>query len=327
MSNPTDQLAGVDPQEISLLSAGIHAPSAHNAQPWGIQLVDEGVYDLYHQDGDNLPEPRRLISFLNAGCLVENLTLEAPNHGFSATFEESLEEGTENGLRIGRLVLSDPVADEAVDPLSRHITNRVTNRNEYSGEPIDLQLAQRLEGLGNVVLQPADLLETVQEAGMAAWEDPDFIKDLSHWVRNTNSAPDGITPGPFNLPPGIGMVVKLAAKKGGFKSATLRELISDRDAKNFMNAPAAAVLDAGDDTPRSLFSAGRRMLRSWTEITASGFDYHPFSGPVFFDGVRPSVSQITGQSFPVGLYRIGKAIEPQTIPSNRRPLEDFIIVN
>jgi hypothetical protein len=181
-----------------------------------------------------------------------------------------------------------------------------------------------LRRLGNTLVSPTQLTHLVKKADIEAWADPRFVEDLQVWSRTSNDAEDGITPGPFNLPPGTQFLLKLAARRGGFKGFMGR-VMAAKDVTTFANAPVAAVLGAEGDTPEALFDAGTRLLRSWVAITGSGFAYHPFSGPVFYDSTRPSVAEIAHLRHPVALYRVGAAAKPQAIPSNRRVLEDVLI--
>lgn len=318
-------IENIPQEDRAVLGAGLHAPSAHNTQPWLIRQVADRdhEYDLYHRLDDDLPEPQRMISYLNSGALVETLELAAPNYGRAVETTPVLEP-REEGLYIARIAIRTLNEGEPIDPLSRHVAGRITNRNRYIRQPLPEELEHTLRGLGNVLLSPKQLSGLVREADIESWADPRFVEDLRVWARTSNEARDGITPAPFNLPPGTQFLLRFAAWRGGFKGFMGR-IMAAKDVMTFNNAPVAAVLDAHEDTPAALYDAGKRLVRSWVAITGDGFAYHPFSGPVFYDSTRPKVAEATGTSFPVALYRVGAAAKPQAIPSNRKALEDVLI--
>jgi hypothetical protein len=115
----------------------------------------------------------------------------------------------------------------------------------------------------------------------------------------------------------------LFALRLGRLPAPLARVFASRDVRLLSRATSVAVLSAPDLTPASLFDAGRRLLRAWVAINASGFAYHPISIAVDRPETAPAVGQISGVSFPVAVFRVGHPtkVAPR---SNRRSLDDVL---
>jgi hypothetical protein len=121
------------------------------------------------------------------------------------------------------------------------------------------------------------------------------------------------------------LALDFAFWRGSFKSKAMRYLFSSSEVAMFASAPEAAVLTATDMSPPALFNAGRRLLRSWVTIVAAGYAYQPYSVAVDEGSTIPEVGRIAEVDFPVALYRVGKAVKPPRIPSNRKPLNEVLI--
>jgi hypothetical protein len=122
------------------------------------------------------------------------------------------------------------------------------------------------------------------------------------------------------------LAADFALWKGGFRSQLMQKLFASSEVDVFAAAPAAAVITVPDMSPASVFDAGRRLLRSWVEVTAAGYSYQPYSIAVDDPETVPKVAAAIGtDEIPVALYRIGKATAPQPGPSGRRPLSEVLM--
>lgn len=317
----------VNPAHVSLLNDTLQSPSAHNVQPWKIKpLGDDAQYDLYYYQADNLPlDHHNKDAYLTMGAFVETMVLQAPNHGLVAKVSPELTKEGKN-LYIARISIAASVGQEPHDKLSDWVGSRITNRNKYSKNvALTPDLEDALSELGNTLVDPEDLKSTVHEASSNAWADERYIADLEEWFHPQKEAVDGITPKAFNIDKASEVGLRFAFRHGPFKSKLMGKLLAAADVGYFTHSTKAAVLNAPDMQPSSLFEAGRRMLRSWVTITGHGYSYQPYS--VAIDEAEPAakVAEITGVDNPISLIRIGKAKQPPRGQSPRRPLDKVII--
>lgn len=316
----------INPAHVELLRASLRSPSAHNAQPWRIKpLLDGKSYELHYDHNDYLPDdPDDRDAYLTMGAFAETMVLSAPNYGFTV---EILPKLARNGddLFVATAVLDKLNPGSPVDPLSKWVAKRCTNRNHYTSEPLTQELETALTNLGNKVIEPKILKDVLTEASMKSWDNPRFVHDLKVWYRKDLKAADGFTSPQMHLNTVDTLALKFAFWRGQLKSKWLERLYSTRDVAMFTAAPKAAVLASDDMTPKSLFDAGRRLLRSWVTVTAAGYSTHPFSIAIDEKSTAPKVAQTTGVPVPVALYRIGKTQKPPRAISNRKELEKVLI--
>lgn len=324
--HPPESPPEINPDHIGLLEASLRAPSAHNTQPWRIRPVSNDAYELHYNQHDDLPEdPDDKDVYLTMGAFVETMALEAPNRGLHVAVEPVLARSRRD-LCIAHVAVSNVTEMAVPDPLSPWISSRTTNRSPYHKEPLPAELEGRLQELGNLIIEPRLLKDSVLEASMAAWSNPRYVRDLQNWLRKDNESPDGLAAPLMHLGRASLLALELAYRKGSFKSALFQRLYASSEVAGFVAAPKAAVLTAPDLTPPALFAAGRRLLRSWVTITGSGYAYQPYSVAVDSREVAPKVAAAVGtQEAPVALYRIGRATKPHHPPSRRRPLNDVLI--
>lgn len=321
------ELPGVNPAHTQLLEAGLWAPSAHNTQPWLIRPVgDDRSYELHYDQHPGLPaDPDSKDAYLTMGAMAETLALQGPNYGYSVDVQPTL-------IRDGRDIFMATIAlrrlteGETLNELSSAVGQRHTNRNNYSGEPLSTDLESSLTSLGNTLVDSSDLADVVLDATMESWGDPEYVKDLETWFRADNSAKDGITPAAFNISRSDIFALRVAFRRGGFRSKLLQHFASDRDVKTFTSGPKAAVLTVQEKAPQEFFDAGRRLLRSWVRTVAEGYAYQPFSVTVDKPEPAARVAEIAGtEGFPVAVYRVGRAVKPVRGRSNRKPLSEVLI--
>lgn len=320
------ELEDMPSSHVGLLTASLRAPSAHNAQPWKIKPVGDGVtYELHYDHNDYLPDdPDDRDAYLTMGAFSETIVLEASNFNLVATIVPKLHRNDDD-LFVAEVVLKQSNPDTPVDPLSAHVGRRCTNRNHYLKDDISPDLLAALTELGNTIIEPAVLKNVLIEASMKSWANPRFVHDLQVWFRPDDTAKDGFTAPQMHLSAIDTLALKFAFWRGALHSKIIERLYSTRDVAMFTAAPKAAVLGSSDMSPAALFDAGRRLLRSWVTIAAAGYAVHPFSIAIDEKSTAPQVAQITGVAVPVSLYRIGKASKPPRAHSNRKPLQEVLL--
>jgi len=319
-------MSALNPEHLGLLNDTLRAPSAHNAQPWRIHPSEDGAsYEIHYDQHPGLPTDHdNKDAYLTMGAFVETMVLQAPNHGLAVEVTPELTRSGQD-IFIARAAIREQVDTDKQDPLSEWVGLRSTNRNHYTKETLPAALKTELVELGNSLVKPANLENLLMEASMRAWGDPKFVSDLESWFRTDKNAPDGLTAWALHVDrvtlAGLGM----AFRRGGFKSAFMQKVFSASEVAAFNSAPTAAVLGTPDMEPATLFAAGRRLLRSWTTITAHGYSCQPYSIAVDDRVIAPQVAEIAGVENAVALYRIGRSPKPPHGPSGRRPLAEVLV--
>jgi hypothetical protein len=304
-----------------VLTAALRAPSAHNAQPWRIQLSPDG-YQLHYDHHDYLPaDPEDRDAYLCMGAFCETLALAATDVGLVADVRLVLER-TGNDLHVADVKLRD-AENLPADPLAAALARRATNRSRYTDEPLPDGLVAALRELRCVLVPTERVARVVRRASILSWRDHRFVGDLATWIHADPQAPAGMTPSQLRLA-GYEWLALRAAFRLGRLPAPLARLYSGRDVRLLGEAPAVAVLCADSDKPADLVEAGRRLLRAWVTICAQGYGYHPISIAIDRPDTRPEVAALVGgRGTPVALFRIGRPTEASA-PSNRLELTDVL---
>jgi hypothetical protein len=146
-------LSAPQPDSPSMLQAlryGITAPSAHNTQPWRIQLDSDTEARLYFDPKRALPatDPPGRQVHISHGTLIEMTAIAATSLGYRTEVdllpdgEMSLPEFGAKPTAILRLV-ADP--DQAVDPLFSQILSRRSSRLAHHGPPVTDEERTRIQ--------------------------------------------------------------------------------------------------------------------------------------------------------------------------------------
>jgi hypothetical protein len=310
------------PGHEKIVAAAVRAPSAHNAQPWRLAPLADGVsYELHYDAADYLPyDPEDRDAGLAMGSFYEAMALAADLEGLQATFTPVFRR-TGSDLLVGLVSLRRRPDGLRPDPLARFLARRTTNRSRYERRPVDSSLIDSLTALGCVFRSPSEIARLIREASKDSWSNPRYIADLREWVRFRNTADDGLTPDVLGLTR-LDVVALRVAYRLGRLPRWMIPLYAARDVRLATAAPSIAVLASPDMTPLSIFDAGQRLLRAWVTIVAAGAAYHPWSIVIDEDRTRPLLTELVGAT-PMAMFRIGYPTKelPQ---SRRRPVETFL---
>ena len=308
-------------RDARILTAGLRAPSAHNAQPWRIRAGD-GVYELHYDHHEYLPaDPDDRDAYLCMGAFLETIAIAAScEHAQAVVTPVFGREGTD--LHVADVTFKPGAS---VDPLGAQLPARATNRSTYLPGSLPPALIRSLTGLGCVLVPTAEVARIVRQASVLSWRDRRFIGDLEAWIHQDPARHAGMTPGQLGL-----KAYEWWALQGTFRLGRLPRPLalafSGRDIRLLGDAPAVAVLSADSDDPADLVAAGRRLLRSWVTICAAGLGYHPISIAIDRPETRPAVAALAGAGAgtPVALFRIGVPTNAP-LPSDRVALNDVLI--
>lgn len=298
-------------QHRTVLTAALRAPSAHNAQPWRIRPRRDGAYELHYDHHDYLPaDPDDRDAYLCMGTFLETLAIAAGREGLRADITPVLgRDGSDLHVADTRLTEAE---EQATDPLAAHLAGRATNRSRYTAEPLPRALTTSLRDLGCALAPTRQVARVVRRAAVLSWRDRQFVADLDAWIRADDHSSTGMSRRQLGLA-GYEWLALRAAFRLGRLPAPLATLFSGRDVRLLGDAPAVAVLSADSQLPADLVSAGRRLLRAWVTICASGFGYHPISIAIDRPETRPDIAALAAaeeRATPVALFRIGRPTAP-----------------
>jgi hypothetical protein len=322
-SSTADRLVGVSDTDRAILTEGLRAPSAHNAQPWRLHNAGERRWELHYDSQDYLPfDPDDRDAYLCMGALIETLSLAATRHAVTAVVADVF---TRSGsdLHIADIALVDgttaSVAERAVAVAA---ADRHTNRSTYGRGTLDPALAATICGLGGALVDPAAIAATVEQASRLSWADRRFVADLGRYCTADATASIGMHPKQLMIKPHEWLLLRGAFRLGRLPGA-LGALFAGRDVRLLRSAPAVVVLGADSLDPRDLVAAGRRLVRVWVAVCAAGWAYHPISISVDRPETAPDVARLSGIAVPAAVFRVGLP-RRQAIRSNRATLVDVV---
>ncbi|MDQ1444346.1 MAG: hypothetical protein QOI20_810 [Acidimicrobiaceae bacterium] len=316
-----------EPSKTEALLAALRAPSAHNAQPWRlVQMKNDDAFALRYAFADKLDaDPDDRDALLAMGAFYETLSLSAAANGMAVSFAPAVPVAVDDeGMTLG-VVSFGPVAGGeagvAGQALAASVGGRITNRTPYQRGPLPASLRDELVGLGCTLLEPARVAPLVSKASVMAWRDERFVADLRQWTRFDDSAPDGLTCACINLSRLDRAALRFALWRGRLPR-WLAWVYAQRDVRLTKASSAVAVLSVADRDPMTLFDCGRRLLRSWVTIMASGHAYHPIS-IVIDQPTAADLTRLSGVGDAVAIFRVGVPTGP-AVKSNRRPLSAVV---
>jgi hypothetical protein len=302
------------------LRGALRAPSAHNAQPWRLSRIRDGLYLLWYAFADKLlADPDDRDGLIAVGGFFETLRLAAEVRGLHADFEPAVARHS-SGISLGNVRFSRLRGEP--DPLSSAIDRRQCNRHPYSRQFLPPDLSHDLEGLGNILLPPKRVAGLVSQASILSWKDRRFVTDLETWTRFVDVAPDGMTFDCLRVNRFDALALRVALRLGRLPG-WLAWFYAQRDVRLTLASSAMAVLTVESRDPLALFECGRRLVRSWTLINSRGYAWHPMS--VVIDQATVSeLADLIGDRDPVAIYRVGYAARPAAW-SQRRPLDVVVV--
>jgi hypothetical protein len=265
-------------------------------------------------------DPEDRDAFLALGAFYETMALAAQLAGYRCSFAGNVQ-ALDGTLSLGVISVRAAFPDEGIDRLSAHVGSRVTNRHPYAKQVLPKALSGYLEELGCTLLTPRQVAPLVSKASVMAWRDSRFVADLQKWTRFAD-APDGLSCECLNLG---------GVERGGLRfalwlgrlPAPVAWAYARRDVLLTRASSAVAVLSSRGRDPLDLFEAGRRLLRAWVTINASGHSYHPIS-IVIDQATAPELTRLAGVEDAVAIFRVGYT-DQKAATSSRRGLGDLLV--
>lgn len=312
----------LDPTIRALVESAIRSPSAHNTQPWQLRVLDANSIQLVHTRDDRLPnDPNDRDVYLAHGCFVESLILASQLQSVDVQFSPEFTQERDS-IISGTIHFSPSTSSPLVDPLAHSLAHRHTNRGPYRKGPAPTRLTDDLLALGNKQLGGQQIRPLIISAYVASFNDPEFLNDLSEWLRSNSSAPDGLTRQSLRLT-WIKWLALMATIRIGRVSRPAGRILFASEMNLFGSEDAAIyVLGSASLAPSDLFESGRRMFRSWCAIASHGWATHPMFALIDRPETASEIARISEQQFPVAIYRAGSPLHAAK-PSKRHGIEHF----
>ena len=254
-----------------LLRYAILAPSSHNSQPWRF-AVDGDTVSVHADESRWLesadPDKRELD--ISLGCAVENLCVAAEHFGVGTEVTYPAAEDHETPITVHLDASGGTLPREAA--LFDELTARTTNHHPFTDAAIPTDVRDRLrESIHETDVRLAFVTAADPKAGVAELQaradealmaDPDYRRELGHWV--------GIGAlGQSWLLARIGQVAITHFDLGRREGQKNSQLID--------HAPAIAVFSTPDDSRRARIRVGQAFERVALMATVEGIAVHPMS--------------------------------------------------
>ncbi|MEM7435603.1 MAG: hypothetical protein AAF436_10665 [Myxococcota bacterium] len=336
-----------DPPIVGALRYGVTAPSAHNTQPWLIELVSETEARLFVDPERLLPAtdpPARQIH-ISHGTFVEAVAIAATQHRYLAevTF---LPEGpmapSEFGAKPTAAIRLIEAPSTKRDTLFDQLLLRRTSRLPHEGPMVTREeaapiVAEASDGGLDVKLLPeAELPEAFEIIRTAmAIEVNDFTTydETRAWFRFSKRA---------TRRHGDGLSINTAGLTG-FAAGSANVFLGERNFHKEKNrarflktfdetvdsSRGVLTITSSSNTMTDWLASGRAYLRAQLAASARGLRLHPVSQALqeysLMDEPRAQVHQLLGVEAPARiqmLVRIGRTRTPGLSP--RRPLSEMM---
>jgi hypothetical protein len=344
---PLSALQPDSPPILQALRYGITAPSAHNTQPWRIELDSDTEARLYFDPKRALPatDPPGRQVHISHGTLIEMTAIAATSLGYRTEVEllpdgeMSLPEFGTKPSAILRLV-ADP--DQAVDPLFSHILSRRSSRLGHHGPPptdeerTRIQTQARFTGV-EVGWVPQDLLATVLDIAARAMtievNDRALFDETLQWFRFSDQEiaekGDGLhldTSGLSGLSLALGR--RFTRPRTWHLPFNRRPYI-----RGFVDSVrttrALLTLTTPTNTMRDWITTGRSYVRAQLTADELGLRFQPISQVLQeypqMDQLRAEMENLMGVDAPAKLQmlvRVGRTQQPGLAP--RRTLSSIV---
>jgi nitroreductase len=329
------------------LRYGITAPSAHNTQPWRIEVDSDYSARLYADPARLLPatDPPGRQVLISHGTLLEATSIAAAELGYRAEIDllpdGPLTEAEPGARPTARLRL---IADGglAADPLFAQLRRRRTSRRGYAATPVrPVQRAALVTQAAVAGARAAWVAERDRAAvldlairAMAVEVDDKLLFDETRrWFRfsgrDVARERDGLYLDTSGVTGPALILALLFTTPGRWHSPRNRQAYLASFGRAARATPALFMITTtGNDVP-DWISAGRGYLRAQLEACRLGLSCHPLSQSLQeyaqMAPLRAQLEELTGVTAPAKLQllvRVGHSRPPALSP--RRDLSDLV---
>ncbi|MFX0539855.1 hypothetical protein ACQBAT_14535 [Ornithinimicrobium sp. Y1847] len=267
------------------------APSAHNTQPWRVQVLDDRALQVgWHEDRE-LPvaDPTRRDLFLSLGALVLSLRVVAEDLGIVATVAWDVELPT----RRAAVVALQPRVSAAAPPrptwslgdlLARRTVRAPFLTAPTAAEVAALASAAALPGGVDLVVLPDELVDEHEVAAAAYTLTGPGAEELASWLRLDRSHPrydlDGLSAEALGLSRpearGLRLLTRSAGLRGGLRLTRADRLLARSSVVSPRGTVVALIARPGLSLER-IGQLGEHLMSAWLAGTREGWSAHPLS--------------------------------------------------
>lgn len=325
-------IIGKDKAEILYLAS--LAPSGHNSQPWKVQIENPDKWVLSLDESRLLPavDPTGRESLLSLGAFLENLSAAALNFGYAAEYEV-IEGSNLFATKISiSLVKTGPVKFE-IDKIKM----RRTLRAGFLNTGLSADDFNFITGGSKsfIYYSPASsegkyLAEGTVEANILQAGRTDAVKELSEWIRFSNSGAekykDGLTPASMDINGIAGLFVRMFYDKESVMSDSFKEKTIEMAKDQCSSLGGWIVITSPDSSARQLVETGRLFEQACLRIRERNIALHPMSQMLEENKFKHDAAKelgIDGQvQFILRAGYVKQYPEPVTL---RRPVDWFAV--
>ena len=344
---PLSPLPPGSPPIVQALRYGISAPSAHNTQPWRIELVSDTEARVYFDPARRLPvtDPPGRQVHISHGTLIEMTAIAATSLGYRT--EAELLPGGEMTIpdfgtkptAVIRLV-ADPAV--AVDPLFAQILTRRTSRLAHQGPPLTDSEREQIAAQAQVPGvaagwvpqdQLAAVLDTAARAMAIEVNDHDLYDETRQWFRFSDreiaQKGDGLH---FDTSGMSGLSLQLArwfTRPRNWDKSYNRGPYLKGFVDSVKSTRAMLTLTTPANTMHEWITTGRAYMRAQLAADRLGLRFQPTSQVLQeypqMDELRVQTEHLMGVDPPAKiqmLVRVGRTRQPGLSP--RRDLSSII---
>jgi len=335
------------PPIVQALRYGITAPSAHNTQPWRIEVVSDTEAQVFFDPHRLLPmtDPRGRQVHISHGTLVEMTAIAATHLGHRAEIE-LLPDGEMTLAEYGTKPTASVslVADSQIseDPLFSQLLVRRSSRLSHTpqsitdDERVAIRTAASRPGVtsGWIPAQRmADAIDLVVQGMAVEVRDHGTYEESNQWFRFSDAEiaekGDGLNANTAGVT-GLGLfALRTLTRRGNWHSWVNRASYLNAFAKTARSTQALLTLVTPTNTMADWITTGRSYVRA--QLTAGGYDlrFHPVSQTLQefeqMDRLRVRMEELGNVTSPAKLQmlvRVGHTQPPALSP--RRDLRSIV---
>lgn len=177
-----------------LVENGVKAPSGHNTQPW-LFTFEENKINIHPDFSRALPvvDSDNHALYISLGCAVENIVIAATRYGLRSDVSIKKTKDSKEFIVIS-LTADDSIKE---DELIKFIGERQSTRNEYADKKVPrdeldtLRNSFDFDGIKMLLLtgksEIGDLEPLIIEGSNKQFQNREFVKELVHWFRFSQS--------------------------------------------------------------------------------------------------------------------------------------------
>lgn len=336
------------PPIVEALRYGITAPSAHNTQPWRIELLSDTEARLFLDRERLLPatDPPGRQVHISHGTLLEMTAIAATSFGYRAEIEplpdgEMVydEYGTKPTARI-RLV---GLEGEPADPLFAEVLNRRSSRLPHEGPVVsEDELATIVEQARPVDLkislipdeQRPKAFDIIRGAMAIEVNDYELYDETRMWFRFSKREierhRDGLSVNTAGLTGFSAGTANMFLNERNWHKEKNRKRYLDTFGETIESTRGLLTMTTATNTMVDWLHTGRTYVRAQLAASALGLRFHPVSQVLQeypqMDELRPELDALVGVKPPAKvqmLVRVGRTETPGLSP--RRPVDALLI--